>query len=85
MVENGGTKKQHVQLTTKDREHFETMIRNGQQSAKAYRHALSLLELDRGQTYTTVSETLRVTIPTLSTWAALLKRISFYDYKSHHI
>jgi transposase len=38
-------------------------------TAKAYRRALALLELDRGQTYTKVSKTLQVTIPTLSGWA----------------
>ncbi len=73
MVENGGMKKQHVQLTRTDREHLETLIRTGQQTAKAYRRALALLELDRGKTYTAVSKTLQVSIPTLSTWAAMYK------------
>jgi putative transposase len=73
MVENGGMKKQHVQLTSADREHLETLIRKGQQTAKAYRRALSLMELDRGQTYPAVSKTVQVTIPTLSNWAALYK------------
>jgi transposase len=73
MVENGGMKKQHVQLTQTDREYLETLIRKGQQTAKAYRRAIGLLELDRGQTYTAVSETLQVSIPTLSKWAALYR------------
>jgi predicted mannosyl-3-phosphoglycerate phosphatase (HAD superfamily) len=73
MVENGGMKKQHVQLTPTDREYLETLIRKGKQSAKAYRRALGLLELDRGQTYTAVSRTLQVSIPTLSIWATLYK------------
>jgi putative transposase len=73
MVENGGMKKQHVQLTSADREHLETLIRKGQQTAKAYRRALSLMELDRGQTYPAVSKTVQVTIPTLSNWVALYK------------
>lgn len=62
--------KQHVQLSPSDREYLETLTRQGEQSAKAYRRALALLELDRGKTYTEVSETLQVTIPTLSGWAA---------------
>jgi len=70
MVENGGMKKQHIQLTQADREYLETLIRKGQLTAKAYRRALGLLELDRGQTYTVVSKTLQVSIPTLSSWAA---------------
>lgn len=66
-------KKQHVQLTAADREYLETLIRKGHQTAKTYRRALGLLELDRGQTYSAVSKTLQVTIPTLSTWAALYR------------
>lgn len=66
-------KKQHVQLTQADREYLENLIRKGQQTAKTYRRSLGLLELDRGQTYTAVSKTLKVSIPTLSTWASLYK------------
>jgi transposase len=62
-------KKQHVQLSQTDREYFEALISKGEQTAKAYRRALALLELDRGQTYSNVSRTLQVTIPTLSGWA----------------
>jgi len=70
VVENGRMKKQHVKLTQEDRESLEVLISKGQQSAKVYRRALGLLELDRGQTYTAVSQTVRVAIPTLSNWAA---------------
>jgi transposase len=66
-------KKQHVQLTQADREYLENLIRKGQQTAKTYRRSLGLLELDRGQTYTAISKTLKVSIPTLSTWASLYK------------
>ena len=70
MVENGGMKKQHVQLTQPDREYLEGMISKGQQTARVYRRAPGILELDRGKTYTAVSQTLGVAIPTLSNWAA---------------
>jgi transposase len=70
MVENVRMKKQHVQLTQSDRDYLETLISKGELRARSYRRALGLLELDRGKTYTRVSETLRVTIPTLSFWAA---------------
>ncbi|MBM3144833.1 MAG: helix-turn-helix domain-containing protein [Chloroflexi bacterium] len=63
-------KKQHVQLSPSDREYLEALTRQGEQTAKMYRRALALLELDRGKTYSAVSETLHVTIPTLSVWAA---------------
>jgi putative transposase len=63
-------KKQHVQLTPVDRDYLEALIRQGERTAKIYRRALALLELDRGKTYIEVSKTLQVTIPTLSGWAA---------------
>jgi len=68
--ENGRMKKQHVQLSPADREYLETLTRQGEQTAKLYRRALALLELDRGKTYTEVSKTLQVTSVTLSGWAA---------------
>lgn len=74
MVDNGRMKKQHVQLTPADREFLENLIRKGQHTAKAYRRAMALLELDRGQTYTTVAKTLQVSYPTLLSWAALYKK-----------
>ena len=66
-------KKQHVQLTPTDREYLEALISKGDLKAKTYRRALGLLELDRGKTYTVVSKTLQVTIPTLSSWASEYK------------
>jgi transposase len=69
MDENGRMKKQHVQLTTEDRTYLETLISKGNLSAKTYRRALGLLELDRGKTYTAVSKAIQVTLPTLSGWA----------------
>jgi len=62
-------KKQHVQLSGADREFLENLISQGKLTAKAYRRALALLELDRGQTYTAVSQILQVTQTTLSSWA----------------
>jgi hypothetical protein len=76
MRENGRMKKkQHVQLSEKDREYLEILIRKGKLAAKAYRRALALLELDRGQTYTVVSKSLQVTITTVSIWADKIKRV----------
>lgn len=63
-------KKQHIQLSPTDRVHLENLIRHGERSAKVYRRALALLELDRGKTYTAVSKMLGATIPTVSGWAA---------------
>lgn len=75
-------KKQHIQLSPTDREYLETLISQGELKAKTYRRALSLLELDRGQTYTAVSQTVKMTIPTLSTLARRYQEIglqALYD------
>jgi putative transposase len=69
LVENYRMKKQYVQLSSIDREYLEAVLSKGELKAKTYRRALSLLELDRGQTYTAVSKTVKTTIPTLSTLA----------------
>lgn len=61
--------KQHIQLSPVDREYLEALLSQGELKAKTYRRALSLLELDRGQTYTAVSQTVKMTIGTLSTLA----------------
>jgi len=61
--------KQHIQLSPVDREYLEALLSKGELKAKTYRRALSLLELDRGQTYTAVSRTVKTTIATLSTLA----------------
>jgi transposase len=63
-------KKQHVQLSETDRDYLETLLSTGELSVKVYRRALALLELDRGKTYTAVAQTVQVTIPTVSGWAA---------------
>jgi putative transposase len=61
--------KQHIQLSPTDREYLEALISKGELKAKIYRRALSLLELDRGQTYTAVSKTVKSTIATVCTLA----------------
>ena len=62
-------KKQHVKLSDVDREFLENVMSQGKATAKIYRRALALLELNRGQTYTAVSKMLQVTQTTLSSWA----------------
>jgi transposase len=62
-------KKQHVKLSETNRRYLDELIRKGQHSAKLYKRAVALLELDRGQTYTRVAEIVGVTQQTVSTWA----------------
>ena len=69
MNENDRMKKQHVELSDVDREYLDELVSKGELKARVYRRAFGLLELDRGKTYTEVSKTLGVAIPTLSIWA----------------
>ena len=62
-------KKPHIQLSPADREYLEALISKGELKAKTYRRALSLLELDHGQTYSAVAKTVKSTIATVSTLA----------------
>jgi putative transposase len=68
-VENSQMKKPYIQLSPTDREYLEALISKGELKAKTYRRALSLLELDRGQTYSAVAKTVKSTIATVSTLA----------------
>ena len=67
-------KTQHVQLTDANREFLKTLINKGKLSAKTYKRALGLLELDRGKSYTAVSKTLQVSLHTLSNRAKIYKQ-----------
>ena len=66
-------KKQHVTLNEEDRSYLENLIGKGSQTAKKYKRALALLELNRGRTFTSVAQTVGVTIQTASTWAQKYK------------
>ena len=67
-------KKQHVQLKKEDREFLETLLRKGELSARIYKRALGLLELDRGKSYTAVSKIIQVSTHTLSARAKLYRK-----------
>ena len=72
-------KKQHIILTDADREFLETLLSKGKLSAKIYKRALGLLELNRGQSYTAASKTLKVSIHTISTRAKLYRESGLQD------
>lgn len=62
-------KKEHVQLNEADQAYLQTVLQKGSHSAKLYKRALALLELDRGRTFTEVAEMVGATKQTVSTWA----------------
>jgi putative transposase len=60
-------KKEHVHLSAVDREALVSLVSQGKSSARTYKRAIALLELDRGRTITAVAETLGVTHNTVRT------------------
>jgi transposase len=60
--------KQHITLSDDDRSTLERLLAAGTLSAKKFKRATALLELDRGKTLGEVAATLQLTYPTVSTW-----------------
>ncbi len=62
-------KKQHINLSEKDRNYLENLFTKGNLPAKMYKRVLALLILDRGSTFTAVAEIVGMAKQTISTWA----------------
>jgi putative transposase len=60
--------KSHITLSEDDRSTLTRLLSHGTLSAKKFKRATALLELDRGKTLTDVAATLQVTYPTVSAW-----------------
>jgi putative transposase len=60
--------KEHIKLSQADQEFLMTMIAKGQLPARVFRRATALLELNRGKTLCSVSQTLQVSYQTVSQW-----------------
>lgn len=67
--------KHHVKLRRKERDYLESLIAKGKLSAKMFKRATGLLELDRGKTLQAVAETLGVSNDTVAAWRK--------NYKAH--
>ena len=61
--------KQHLKLNQTDQAYLKQMIDKGSVSAKLYKRALALLELNRGKTYTDVAQIVGRSQQTVSVWA----------------
>lgn len=66
-------KKQHITLTDTDRASLEALLAKGSLSAKTFKRATALLELDRGKTLTAVAATLDVDNNTVAAWRTAYK------------
>jgi putative transposase len=60
--------KQHLTLTDADRSALETLLSKGAMSARSFKRATALLELDRGKTLADVAATLSVTYNAVAKW-----------------
>jgi transposase len=60
--------KHHVKLRRKERDYLESLIARGKMSAKMFKRATGLLELERGKTLQAVAETLGVNNDTVAAW-----------------
>jgi putative transposase len=61
-------KKQHVKLSKADRDYLTSLVAKGKLSARKFKRATGLLELDRGKTLQAVAETLGVDYNTVAAW-----------------
>ena len=60
--------KQHITLSDDDRSTLARLLSHGTLSARKFKRATALLELDRGKTLVEVAATLQVTYPTVAFW-----------------
>jgi transposase len=60
--------KHHITLSEDDRATLERLLSHGTLSARKFKRATALLELDRGKTLREVAATLQVTYPTVAFW-----------------
>ena len=61
-------KKHHLTLTDADRSTLETLLSKGTLSARKFKRATALLELDRGKTLQVVAATLTINYTTVAAW-----------------
>jgi transposase len=60
--------KHHLTLSDTDRATLERVLSHGTLTARKFKRATALLELDRGKTLRQVAATLQVTYPTVAAW-----------------
>lgn len=62
-------KKQHVELSVEDEAYLEALLSKGTMKVRKQNRILGLLELHRGKTYESVVKLLKVSRPTVKSWA----------------
>lgn len=61
-------KKEHVKLSQSDHDFLTSLLAKGQTSARVFKRATALLQLNGGKTLTEVAKTLQVSPFTVATW-----------------
>ena len=61
-------KKQHISLSPADKTYLQKLLRKGCLTAKMFKRATALLEVDRGKTLGIVAESLGVSYQSISNW-----------------
>lgn len=61
-------KARHITLKAAQRKQLQALLAKGKLSAKVFKRATALLELDRGKTMSAVAATLDVSYPTVLAW-----------------
>ncbi len=76
-------KKQHVELSQEDYTHLEALLSKGSMKVRKQNRVIGLLELHRGKTYESVVNLLKVSRPTVKSWADRYKSegLSMLDEK----
>ena len=76
-------KKQHVKLSNQDRAYLESLLKKGSMKVRKQKRVLGLLELDKGKTYESVVELLKISRLTIKSWADKYKEsgLSFLEDK----
>lgn len=76
-------KKEHLKLSKTDLEYLEGLLSKGSLTAKTFKRATALLELNRGKTFTEVAVTVSSTKQTVSTWCGSFQTngLSFLEDK----
>lgn len=76
-------KKQHVVLKNADRKYLESLLSKGELKARKYRRAQALLDLDKGDTYSSIASRFGMSYGTISDWAKKYptEGLSFLDDK----
>lgn len=62
-------KTRHITLSPETKTELESLLSKGTLKVRKYKRAQSLLELDKGKTYTDVCEIVGVSYPTMLSWA----------------